>query len=139
MPRFAVEVHPLAADEAEAAERWYRERNETAAARFRRELASAVERIAERPEAGAPYLREQSARPPASLPFLHRVPFPPSSRRSHGCRTCAPTARLLAGALVRYAARHENLVLVAREPHNGLGAPRARPAGAERGEAPRSS
>ena len=38
MPRFAVEVHPLAADEAEAAERWYRERNETASARFRREL-----------------------------------------------------------------------------------------------------
>jgi len=38
MPPFAVEVHPLAADEAEAAERWYRERNETAAARFRREL-----------------------------------------------------------------------------------------------------
>jgi hypothetical protein len=31
MPLFAVEVHPLAADEAEAAERWYRERNETAA------------------------------------------------------------------------------------------------------------
>jgi hypothetical protein len=27
MPQFAVEVHPLAADEAEAAERWYRERN----------------------------------------------------------------------------------------------------------------
>jgi len=56
MPQFAVEVHPLAAGEAEAAERWYRQRNETAAARFRRELDSAVERIAERPEAGAPYL-----------------------------------------------------------------------------------
>jgi plasmid stabilization system protein ParE len=39
-----------------AAERWYRERNETAAARFRRELDSAVDRIAERPEVGAPYL-----------------------------------------------------------------------------------
>ncbi len=39
MPPFAVEVHPLAAAEAEAAERWYRERNETAATRFRRELA----------------------------------------------------------------------------------------------------
>jgi hypothetical protein len=36
MPPFAVEVHPLAVDEAEAAERWYRERNETAATRFRR-------------------------------------------------------------------------------------------------------
>jgi hypothetical protein len=29
MPQFAVEFHPLAADEAVAAERWYRERNET--------------------------------------------------------------------------------------------------------------
>ena len=33
----------------------------------------------------------------------------------------------------RYAARNENFVLVASEPHNGLGAPKARPAGAERG------
>jgi plasmid stabilization system protein ParE len=48
MPPFAVEVHPLAADEAEAAERWYRERNETAATRFRRELDRAVG-IYERP------------------------------------------------------------------------------------------
>jgi plasmid stabilization system protein ParE len=69
MPQFAVEVHPLAADEAEAAERWYRERSETAAARFRRELDSAVERIAERPEAGAPYL-EKSRRI-----LLRRFPF----------------------------------------------------------------
>jgi hypothetical protein len=29
MPPFAVEVHPLAADEVESAERWYRERNAT--------------------------------------------------------------------------------------------------------------
>ena len=43
MPQFAVEVHPLAAAEAEAAERWYRERNDTAAARFRRELDRVVE------------------------------------------------------------------------------------------------
>jgi len=56
MPPFAVEVHPLAADEAEAAERWYRERNETAATRFRRELDRAVELIAERPEAAPPYV-----------------------------------------------------------------------------------
>jgi plasmid stabilization system protein ParE len=56
MPPFAVEVHPLAADEAEAAERWYRERNETAATRFRRELDRAVDLISERPEAGPPYL-----------------------------------------------------------------------------------
>jgi plasmid stabilization system protein ParE len=56
MPPFAVEVHPLAADEAEAAERWYRERNETAATRFRRELDRAVDLISERPDAGPPYL-----------------------------------------------------------------------------------
>jgi toxin ParE1/3/4 len=56
MPPFAIEVHPLAADEAEAAERWYRERNETAATRFRRELDRAVGLIAERPEAASPYV-----------------------------------------------------------------------------------
>lgn len=56
MPPFAVEVHPAAADEAEAAERWYRDRNETAALRFRRELDRAVELIAERPEAAPPYV-----------------------------------------------------------------------------------
>jgi plasmid stabilization system protein ParE len=56
MPPFAVEVHPLAADEAEAAERWYRERNDTAATRFRRELDRVVELIAERPEAAPPYI-----------------------------------------------------------------------------------
>jgi toxin ParE1/3/4 len=56
MPQFAVEVHPLAADEAEAAERWYRERNDTAATRFRHELDRVVELIAERPEAAPPYI-----------------------------------------------------------------------------------
>src|SRR5436190_15550798 len=56
MPPFAVDVHPLAADEAEAAESWYRGRNETAATRFRRELDRAVELIAERPEAAPPYV-----------------------------------------------------------------------------------
>jgi plasmid stabilization system protein ParE len=56
MPPFAIEVHPLAAGEAEAAERWYRERNETAATRFRRELDRAVELIAERPDAAPPYV-----------------------------------------------------------------------------------
>jgi plasmid stabilization system protein ParE len=55
MPPFAVDVHPLAADEAEAAERWYHERNETAATRFRLELDRAVALIAERPEAAPPY------------------------------------------------------------------------------------
>ena len=56
MSQFAVEFHPLAADEVEAAERWYRERNETAATRFRRELDRAVGLIAERPEAAPPYI-----------------------------------------------------------------------------------
>ena len=56
MPPLAVEVHPLAAAEAESAERWYRERNETAATRFRRELDRAVELIAERPEAAPPFV-----------------------------------------------------------------------------------
>jgi toxin ParE1/3/4 len=56
MPQFAVEFHPLAADEAQPAERWYSERNETAAMRFRRELDRAVGFIAERPEAAPPYV-----------------------------------------------------------------------------------
>jgi hypothetical protein len=38
MPQFAVEGHPVAADAREAAERWYRDRNEIAATRFRSEL-----------------------------------------------------------------------------------------------------
>ena len=56
MPQFAVEFHPLAADEVQAAESWYRERNETAATRFRREVDRAVELIAERPEAAPLYV-----------------------------------------------------------------------------------
>jgi toxin ParE1/3/4 len=56
MPRFAVEFHPLAADEAKAAERWYRERNEIASARFQREIDRAVDLISERPNTGSPYL-----------------------------------------------------------------------------------
>jgi len=56
MALFAVEVHPLAADEAEAAERWYRERNETAATGFRSELDRVVGLISERPEAWPPYI-----------------------------------------------------------------------------------
>ena len=69
MPQVAVEFHPLAADEAAAAERWYRERSDTVAARVRRELDSAVDRIADRPEAGAPYLEDNRR------VFLRRFPF----------------------------------------------------------------
>ena len=69
MPRFAVEFHPLAADEAKAAERWYRERNEIASARFQRELDRAVDLISERPNAGSPYLGD------TRRVMLRRFPF----------------------------------------------------------------
>ena len=69
MPQFAVEFHPLAADEAQAAERWYRERNETASVRFQRELDRAIERISERPETGSPYLSN------TRRVLLRRFPF----------------------------------------------------------------
>jgi plasmid stabilization system protein ParE len=69
MPQFAVEFHPLAADEAQAAERWYRERNESASGRFQRELDRAIERISERPEAGFPYLSN------TRRVLLRRFPF----------------------------------------------------------------
>ncbi len=45
MSQCAVEFHPLAADEAKAGERWYRERNEIASVRFQRELDRAVDLI----------------------------------------------------------------------------------------------
>ena len=69
MPQFAVEFHPLAADEAQAAERWYRERNETASGRFQRELERAIERISERPETGSSYLSN------TRRVLLRRFPF----------------------------------------------------------------
>ena len=69
MPQFAVEFHPLAADEAQAAERWYRERNETASGRFQRELDRAVERISQGPESGSPYLSN------TRRVLLRRFPF----------------------------------------------------------------
>jgi plasmid stabilization system protein ParE len=69
MPQFAVEFHPLAADEAQAAERWYRERNESASGRFQRELDRAIERISERPETGSPYLSS------TRRVLLRRFPF----------------------------------------------------------------
>jgi plasmid stabilization system protein ParE len=69
MAQFAVEFHPLAADEAQAAERWYREQNETASARFQRELDRAIGRISEHSEAGSPYLSN------TRRVFLRRFPF----------------------------------------------------------------
>lgn len=56
MPQFAVEVHSPAADEIEAAQLWYRERNDIAASRFRNELERVVDLISERPESGASYI-----------------------------------------------------------------------------------
>ena len=69
MSQFAVEFHPLAADEAQAAERWYRERNETASGRFQRELDRAIERISQWPETGSPYLSN------TRRVLLRRFPF----------------------------------------------------------------
>lgn len=69
MLQFAVEVHPLAADEAEAVDRWYRDRNEIAATRFRHELNYARDFISERPDAGPPYLGR------TRCVLLRRFPF----------------------------------------------------------------
>jgi plasmid stabilization system protein ParE len=69
MPQFAVEFHPLAADDAKAAERWYRERNEIASTRFQRELDRAVDTISERPNTGSPYLGD------TRRVLLRRFPF----------------------------------------------------------------
>lgn len=69
MAQFAVEVHPLAADESKTAARWYRERNEISCTRFRRELDRVVDLICERPEAGSPYLSS------TRRVLLRRFPF----------------------------------------------------------------
>lgn len=69
MPRLAVEFHSLAADEAEAAERWYRGRNETASDRFQSELDRAVDLISDRPDIGSPYFGG------TRRVLLHRYPF----------------------------------------------------------------
>jgi plasmid stabilization system protein ParE len=45
-----VRLHPLAADEAESAHWWYRERNIAAAEEFLQELDAAMEAIAEAPD-----------------------------------------------------------------------------------------
>ena len=46
----AVRLHPLAAEEAVAADAWYYSRNPKVAAAFRIELSAAIEGIAEAPE-----------------------------------------------------------------------------------------
>jgi plasmid stabilization system protein ParE len=97
MPPFAVEFHPLAADEAEAAERWYRERNEIAAGRFQRELDRAIERISERPEAGSPYLSSTRRALLRRFPFF--VVYRVRGDNVQICRPCAASAGILASAL----------------------------------------
>src|SRR5262245_3190277 len=98
MPLFAVEVHPLAADEAEAAERSYRERNETAATRFRPELDRAVELIAERPETAPPYVGNTRRFLLRRFPFcrLSRVHLACSSSRrcTHSTETAVLASTL---------------------------------------------
>lgn len=56
MSQFAVEFHPLAAEESQAAELWHREQDEIASTRFQRELARVLNVISERPWADSPYL-----------------------------------------------------------------------------------
>src|SRR5690242_20109249 len=98
MRRFAVDFHPLAADEVEAADRWYRDRNETASARFQRELDRAIELICDRPEAGSPYLAT------ARRVLLRRFPFFVVYRVGRDrvqivAVACAPSAGILATPL----------------------------------------
>ena len=50
MPRLPVGIHPAALEEATAAERWYRDRSDTAAVAFVAEIDRAVEQIRDAPE-----------------------------------------------------------------------------------------
>ena len=65
----AVGFHPEAADEAEAAIAWYRQRSTKAAAAFLREIENALEAIAENPE------RWPAFGPPTRKYLLRRFPF----------------------------------------------------------------
>lgn len=50
MPRLPVGFHPAALEESTAAERWYRERSDTAAVAFVAEIDRAVEQIGDAPD-----------------------------------------------------------------------------------------
>jgi plasmid stabilization system protein ParE len=50
LTRRAVQVHPAALEEAEAATGWYAERSRRAAQRFLNELGRAIEQVSEHPE-----------------------------------------------------------------------------------------
>ena len=69
MANHAIRLHPLAADEAEAASAWYRARNPTVAEAFRLELDAAIASIAEAPGRW-PRLHRRFRRY-----LLHRFPF----------------------------------------------------------------
>jgi plasmid stabilization system protein ParE len=98
MPQFAVEFHPLAADEAEAAERWYRDRNEITSDRFQREISRAIDLISQRPDAGSPYLSKHEAHIAAPLSVLRGISRPQRQRSDRRGRACAAAARILAHA-----------------------------------------
>lgn len=53
-----VEFHSAAADEVQAAHRWYAERNDSAGAAFLRDLDNAVSRVLESPERWPRYINE---------------------------------------------------------------------------------
>jgi hypothetical protein len=99
MPQLAVEFHPLAADEVQAAERWYRERNETASGRFQRELDRAIDRDLRTARNRVSVSQEYKTRTTSPLSVLHRVS---RTRRRPGdrCRRAWTTpAGILASAL----------------------------------------
>jgi plasmid stabilization system protein ParE len=69
MPSRHVDIHPEAIAEAQAAQRWYRERSASAAEAYLAELDSAVEAIAENPEMWPRYVHGTRRF------MLHRFPF----------------------------------------------------------------
>ncbi|MGH9556939.1 MAG: type II toxin-antitoxin system RelE/ParE family toxin [Terriglobales bacterium] len=105
MTRAAVEVHPQAADEAEAAVRWYRERSETAADALLNELERAVELISKAPDRWSIYIGDTRRF------LLHRFPFSifyclSTAGKSNRGSCCCPRATapwLPAGSLTRRA------------------------------------
>jgi plasmid stabilization system protein ParE len=69
MPSRPVDIHPEAIAEAQAANRWYRERSASTAVAYLAELDMAVEAIAENPEMWPQYVHGTRRY------ILHRFPF----------------------------------------------------------------
>lgn len=79
MPRIAVEVHPAARLEMQAAYAWYFERNPAAAVALLAEIDHAIELISENPAMWSPYLE-------GTRRFvLRRFPFSVVYRESSAC------------------------------------------------------